>query len=505
MQAYHVQPSGAIGEPPNPNALAPEFPLPPPTPVATGTLDASGGFQLALPDANPVVIQVTRPGSSFPLEAAVPTPGSGPVVITAFTSIAEQLAMFSMRSGLDARTAITQANAAMASYLGLGDLLSTSPTTSALYASELNGLSQQAQSLSLDLQDTIGALGDDVKDGVFNGQWSGQPLQVGTTSGTRVPLPPTLLTTGVFAKAEGPRFKADGQIAPPPANYRSPYSLSFTAPGLLDDFSQFPRNEVKEQSQNPVFADWYNLSYWKDTTNPGIISERDWGPTSALYPAPRVPANLPQGMTAAEWRQQRVVATAASYLQLPYQHHHIPGWNPPRNWPYWKKVAEGHITPGLDCSNFSSWNYNYGLGLKLDGAPMSQGEQTQVDNANGTFRSRVVLEQKSQSPENNPIPYKTFKDTLQPGDLLYIKGEPWDKPGQHITHVIMWVGNLGQGSGDVPLIIDSHGPVVIDQNGVTIPNGVFLRPFYDATNKPKGTGQDWYLAAFDHAVRWTFE
>ncbi len=51
-------------------------------------------------------------------------------------------------------------------------------------------------------------------------------------------------------------------------------------------------------------------------------------------------------------------------------------------------------------------------------------------------------------------------------------------------------------------MIDSHGPVVIDQNGVTIPNGVHLRPFYDATNKPPGPGQDWSLVAFDHADRW---
>lgn len=114
----------------------------------------------------------------------------------------------------------------------------------------------------------------------------------------------------------------------------------------------------------------------------------------------------------------------------------------------------------------------------------------------------MVLRQTSDHPEQNPISYQTFKDTLKTGDLLYIRGEPFDKPGTHITHVIMWVGSYGQGSGDVPLIIDSHGPVVIDQRGVTIPNGVHLRPFYDAANKPAGLGQDWYLMAFDHAVRW---
>jgi len=51
-------------------------------------------------------------------------------------------------------------------------------------------------------------------------------------------------------------------------------------------------------------------------------------------------------------------------IGLTYQHHHIPDWNPPADWP-WKEVAYGRNSKGIDCSDFTSWTYNYGLGIKL--------------------------------------------------------------------------------------------------------------------------------------------
>ncbi len=74
-----------------------------------------------------------------------------------------------------------------------------------------------------------------------------------------------------------------------------------------------------------------------------------WGPRAEAYPSPAIPG----GCDPIQWQRARVVAVAEKYIGLPYKHHHIPAWSP----------EEG---PGLDCSNFTSWVYNYGLGLKFN-------------------------------------------------------------------------------------------------------------------------------------------
>ena len=501
ISLYHVQPAGTIGEAVDPLNPAPSFPLPPHAAFATTQTDSAGNFQLTLPDNRPVAVHATGGQGlglgHFALKAMVTTPGQEPVFVTPFTTMSTRAALVAMRGGRPVADAIEQSNDSLATYLGLASLNATSPGGSSedskTYAAELSALAREALDEGLDPLDLIARLGNDLSDGTFDGLADGNTIFVLTTDGGRVPLPPTLMTSVLQAASVQPKALAQssssGVVAPPPPQYTSPYSVNFTAPNLQDDFSQPPRSELDKQSTNPIFADWYNLAYW-NSTNPGIISEQPWGPTPALYPAPVVP-DLPAGITEADWMRQRVLATALVNVGLEYQHHHIPGWDPPTSWPYWLPVAAGANGPGVDCSDYSSWNYNYGLGFRLETGVAEQAAQTSVTGNGVTLNATTLLQATASSP---PTDFDTIVQTLETGDLLYIRGEPTDAPNTNITHVIMWVGDLGTGTSDgVPLIIDSHGPVVKTQAGVTIPNGPNLRPFYE---------NSWYHAAFDHAHRY---
>lgn len=102
-----------------------------------------------------------------------------------------------------------------------------------------------------------------------------------------------------------------------------------------------------------------------------------------------------------------VVTTAKSYLGMPYQHHHITEWDPKKLKNY-KEIIQTkppnllqYNSVGLDCSNFTSWVYNFGLGIQF-----TQDITTQ---ANGPAAPGRVL---------NP------SEPLLPGDLLYFYGNP---------------------------------------------------------------------------------
>jgi cell wall-associated NlpC family hydrolase len=148
-----------------------------------------------------------------------------------------------------------------------------------------------------------------------------------------------------------------------------------------------------------------------------------WGPKPASYPAPQIPADC----NPVKWQQQRIVAVAEKYIGLPYKHHHIPEF-------------DNGSGAGLDCSNFTSWVYNYGLGIKIN-SDISK----QADTA-----GRIL------SP-NEP---------LQPGDLLFIR----TIDDSRISHVVIYI--------DPNHIIDDHG------------SGVKIREF-------KG----WYKNHFAYARR----
>ena len=280
--------------------------------------------------------------------------------------------------------------------------------------------------------------------------------------------------------------------------YVSPYSINFTCDynSLTYDFNTSPRNDITKESSLD-YSEWYNISnhYYiiradnvKSLCSTGSVDysvNSTWGPLSAQYPAVAVPPL--SGGNELTWKRERLVAVAQKYIGYNYQHHHIPDFDPYSVDPSWPAscpaVAVNNPTSGIDCSNFSSWNYNYGLGIKLDGDVLIQSYPTTPipgPGGSGSIVPQVIGKGAS---------YDSLIKMLQTGDLLYIKGDP----GKPVTHVIMWVGSIGsdpkQGQ---PLVIDSHGDSVPDSNGVIIPQGVYLRPFRQ---------NEYYYQQFDHAFR----
>ena len=154
-----------------------------------------------------------------------------------------------------------------------------------------------------------------------------------------------------------------------------------------------------------------------------LLRHSSWGPEPAAYPLPAIP----QECDGRQWQRQRIVAVASKYIGLPYRHHHVPGY-------------DGGDGTGLDCSNFTAWVYNYGLGLQLDSAIERQAE---------TAGRRLAAD-----------------EALQPGDLLFIR----TLDDRRISHVAIYI--------DPQHLIDDHG------------DGVALRQF-------KG----WYVKHLAYARR----
>lgn len=249
--------------------------------------------------------------------------------------------------------------------------------------------------------------------------------------------------------------------------YTSPYSLQFSAPTeeLLAPNAEPPRDNWRLEAKIP-YEEWYS----------GRVRKEDgaWGPHPRHYPRIRG-----HETRSASWKRQRVLAVAASYIGLPYQHHHIPDWDPPPSWP-WKQVAYGRNSKGLDCSDFTSWVYNYGLGIKPNTGIQQQAETEEIKGPgeDGTTHATTIRD------ENG---YEDLCRRLKTGDLLYIR----NRKGE-VGHVIMWVGEHGRSPENCPLVIDCTGPDHKDSNGNTIPIGVQLRPF-----RPN----EWYYKSFAHAHR----
>lgn len=250
-------------------------------------------------------------------------------------------------------------------------------------------------------------------------------------------------------------------------NYQSPYRVEFSyPPEELYQPDQFqPRNNPREEASVP-FDEWYSVRTRKKFGA--------WGPVARRFPPLQNYDNLP-----ASWKRQRLLAVAVKYIGLPYQHHHIPDWDPPRSWP-WKQVAFGRNSKGVDCSDFSSWIYNYGLGIKLKTGIKQQALDTQIPRpgGDGFTDARVIRDDNG---------YDTLIRQLKTGDLLYIKNNQGE-----LAHVIMWVGDNGVSPDGAPLVIDSTGSNHYDSNNVQIPIGIHLRPFLK---------DSWYYRSFSHAHR----
>jgi cell wall-associated NlpC family hydrolase len=248
-------------------------------------------------------------------------------------------------------------------------------------------------------------------------------------------------------------------------NYTSPYSLRFTASDALLDagFDQRPWDDPEAEATMP-FAVW-------EEANAGRRGAA-WGPPARQYPAPALPRTDPA------YLRERVIAVAARHIGLAYQHHHVPSWDPPAGWP-WLSVKAASNGPGLDCSNFTSFVFNYALGIKLPTAIGLQGQTVVLRGAGGADCLHA-----------QPLPLGSFASlgaTLAPADLIYIR----NRAGR-IGHVVMWLGQVGQDPKGDPLIIDCTETAHADADGVLIPIGVRLRPF-----REKG----WYWRNASHGHR----
>lgn len=294
--------------------------------------------------------------------------------------------------------------------------------------------------------------------------------------------------------------------------YQSPYQLAFdySWSDLTAGLAQAPFNDWTQEG-NPAYfknmpQDWFDLAIYHDNAGLSAVGSPSWGPGPQLYLPPTVPASAQNDVAA--WQTQRLLGVAASMVGYNYCHHHIPDWNPGQDW-----YTSINITPtsqlvgqGVDCSDYTSWLYNYGLGIYLNTDVADQGNMTAVsDNHGKTYTvSRVA---------DATTSYADLVKQLQSGDLLYIAGAP--TLSKHaiqqslqsggtlpqITHVIMWVGGVGVSSGDTPLVTDSHGNELIDENGNTIPGGIQVRPF----NQGSDSGSDSSVPVGESAQNWYFE
>jgi hypothetical protein len=251
------------------------------------------------------------------------------------------------------------------------------------------------------------------------------------------------------------------------ADYKSPYAVKFTfsPKELTGDFENGLRSDAKEESSVP-FAEWYSP---KVRDKYGV-----WGPPARVYPAP-------EGLErrSAEWKQQRVIAAALRFQGYGYQHHHVPDWSPPADWP-WKETKGGHNGKGVDCSNFTAFTYNLGLGVKFTGDVKKQAELKEAPGPGADKTSRFEKVEKPKS-------YAELVKALHTGDLLFIRNKSGD-----ISHVVLWVGAIGEAPDMMPLVLDSHGDGVKDSAGAAIPHGIYLRPFRE---------NSWYYQSASHALR----
>lgn len=254
---------------------------------------------------------------------------------------------------------------------------------------------------------------------------------------------------------------------PPADSYVSPYALRFSVPQPLLDagFDAAPWDDPDAES-DLAFAVWQDQN--------AHARGAAWGPPARQYPAPALPRSD------APYQRERVIAVAARHIGLPYQHHHLPSWRPPAGWP-WLPVKAGANGLGLDCSNFSSFVFNYALGLKL---PTGVGRQGRVRHLAGPGGEGCLTAALLRGPLSDKLLAQ-----LLPADLLYFQ------VNGKIRHVAFWVGAIGQ-SGEAgeaaPLVIDCSQTAHQDAKGNLIPPGVQLRPF---------TPDSWYAAHLSHGHR----
>ncbi len=205
------------------------------------------------------------------------------------------------------------------------------------------------------------------------------------------------------------------------------------------------------------------------------------------------------GMDEITWRQQRLVAALDYWIDqgLNYCHHHIPLWLPPddakqpapvfriSNGRYSRTegttiysqtcsparrpggaqiisdipagcpdTAANCIDPsqvqwkGLDCSDFTSWVYNFSFGVVSNDVPLPTGVGTQA--CNGEYLQESTGIRGKGGGILLDINYRNLSNLqayLKPGDLLYIlpdtkKTTDTDISFNTVVHVVVWTGKV---------------------------------------------------------------
>ncbi len=134
-----------------------------------------------------------------------------------------------------------------------------------------------------------------------------------------------------------------------------------------------------------------------------------WGPPASRYPE----VSIPHDYERIQWLRDRVIATGKRYVGLSYLKSHIP--------------SRG----GFDCSNFTAWIFNYGLGVPLN--------------------SNVEIQAQSAGRLLDP------SEPLAPGDLVFLWSQ---KDPSRIGHVVMHVSDtniLHSGDDGVKLDVRRSG------------------------------------------------
>lgn len=261
----------------------------------------------------------------------------------------------------------------------------------------------------------------------------------------------------------------------------SPYRFSnlVSDPAVTADFHQLPRDASnwRNWSSTP-FADWSNLEVIRH-----VVRSR-WGPRFITFPAPSGVFN-----EGPDWQRKRIFAAAALLIgQYRYAHHHMQVWDVPND-PQW---ITDRMTPGrgIDCSDFTTWMYDYGLGVRLSSSVLQQAETRAAPVGATPFQ--VSVQRIGDVTDGFPHDYNQLTATLQPGDLLFIRHS--DRRDAPIAHVIVWLGDYASDDNgkDAHLILDSHGSEVYDSAGHPIPSGPAIRPFRE---------KSWYFRCYDHALR----
>lgn len=305
-------------------------------------------------------------------------------------------------------------------------------------------------------------------------------------------------------------------------NYISPFKMTLD-PQITEWTSDFEsRSALIMQNSQPAPADWYTFNYNSQSygpLNPQLLSATA-SESQGLNPAndrgPAVnnsgPINPPTGVDLRYWQQQRLLAAAASLIGTPYQHLHLPQFNPGNvptgNFP-WSSVSQnadlqtspmllanttlptvanpylqayGKPTEGIDCTDFAAYIYNLALGIQMYSGVSSQINFSLNGQPSGPVAGAVAsayvlaADGSAITPKfyyantfgeydyNRPGTLDDVIKHLQPGDLLYI-----GNPGG-VLHVVVWMGINGTDSAGntFPLVISSHDntPAIFDTEAV---------------------------------------